>query len=332
MPHHSTALVIGGTRNLGPGLVHALIGDGYCVTVFHRGLTHSAALPPAEIVERLYGDRSDERSLAAALTGREFDVVIDTTLYNGPDAEALVRVLGSRTLVRRRYLMLSTGQVYLVRSGLQRPFIERDYAGDTIPAPPASNDFDFENWSYGVNKRAAEDALAAAPFPVTILRLPMVNSELDHHHRLRNYLARVADGGPILIPEGPHLPLRHVYGPDVVRAVLRTIEAGVNGAFNVGQDESVTIEEFLARIGGRALRMPAGLLWKHGLLPACSPFSEPWMSSLDNTLGKLTLGLAYTPFAEYLDELIRGFDPSAPVPGAFRESRQRELAFLARHG
>lgn len=319
-----TALIIGGTRNLGPDIVRALVDAGYRVTLFHRGLTHSGAPPQA--VERLHGDRGDERALAAALSGREFDVVIDTTLYNGPDAEAAVRVLGP--LVRRRYIMLSTGQVYLVRPGLERPFPESDYAGVTIPAPPESQKFDFDNWSYGIHKRAAEDAFTAAPFPVTILRLPMVNSERDHHHRLRNYLARVADGGPILLPAGPHLPLRHVYGPDVVRAILRAIEAGVDGAFNVGQDETITIEEFLARIGARRiLTAPTELLWERGLLPGCSPFSEPWMSALDNRLGKSTLGLTYTPFAEYIARLIEGFDPSIPVPG-YADQRPRELAFI----
>ena len=46
-------LVIGGTRNLGPGVVSSLLDRGFQVTVFHRGQT-SAPLPPS--VEHLYGD------------------------------------------------------------------------------------------------------------------------------------------------------------------------------------------------------------------------------------------------------------------------------------
>ncbi len=317
-----TALIIGGTRNLGPDMATALLEAGFAAAVFHRGVTQSAALPAA--VERLHGDRGDEAALAAAIGSRNFDVVIDTTLYNGADAEAAARIFDGRT---GRYVMLSTGQVYLVRAGLTRPFAERDYAGPTIPAPTTSK-FDLDNWSYGIHKRAAEDALRAARFPVTILRLPMVNSERDHFHRLRNYLARVRDGGPILVPDGPHLPLRHVYGKDVVRAVMRAVSTGIDGAFNVGQDETLTIDGFLARFGAEAriVRLPPKLLWERGLMPNCSHFSEPWMSSLDNGLGKAALGLTYTPFDSYLAALVRDFDTNpAPVPGY--EQRPLELAY-----
>ncbi|MBM3784932.1 MAG: epimerase [Acidobacteria bacterium] len=292
------ALLIGGTRNLGPDIATALLEAGYSVTAFHRGVTNPEILPAA--VERVYGDRSDEAALARVRG--DFDAVVDTTLYTGADGEKTARTLGGRV---GRYVMLSTGQVYLVRVGPARPFREEDYDGPLMQAPPAENAFDFENWSYGIHKREAEDALRGADFPLTVLRLPMVNSERDHHHRLRRYLGRVRAGLPVLIPDGPHLPLRHIYGKDAVRAVLRALEANIDGAFNAGQDETVTIDEFLGKIGATVRREPAAELWAKGLLPDCSPFSEPWMSSLDNSLGKKVLGLRYTPFDEYLQALLR---------------------------
>jgi len=225
--------------------------------------------------------------------------------------------------------MLSTGQVYLVRAGLERPFLESSYDGPTITAPPESSGFDFDNWSYGIHKRFAEDALRAADLPLTVLRLPMVNSERDHFFRLRNYLARAQDGGPVLIPaEEPHLPLRHVYGKDVIRAAMRTIDAGINGAFNVGQDETLAIDEFLSKIGAESFRVPGQTLWQTGLMPQCSPFSEPCMSALDNRLGKAALGFRYTPFDECLKALTRDFmgRPVVPLPGY--EQRPRELDFV----
>src|SRR5437899_7298322 len=164
------ALVIGGTRNLGPAIVSSLLDRGFRVTVFHRGQTH-AVLPAS--VEQLYGDRSDPDRLLTALGGRYFDVAVDTTLYTGEDARAAVRIFQSRV---GRYIMLSTGQVYLVRSGLSRPYQERDYEGATIPAPSIENAIGHEEWRYGIDKRAAEDALMLAhrecAFPVTVLRLP----------------------------------------------------------------------------------------------------------------------------------------------------------------
>jgi nucleoside-diphosphate-sugar epimerase len=248
------ALVIGGTRNLGPPLVSSLLDGGFEVSVFHRGQTN-AVLPSS--VEHLYGDRSDPERLLNAIGSRRFDMVVDTALYTGEDAVAAARIFEGRV---RRYIMLSTGQVYLVRPGLSRPYREEDYAGATIPMPEDA----IGDWRYGIDKRAAEDALMLAHrergFPATVLRLPMVNSERDHFHRIAGYLARLRDGGPILIPEGPHLTLRHVYGGDVVRGIVRlaATDVGVGEAYNLSQDEEVSIEDFLrllATVAGTDLRI-----------------------------------------------------------------------------
>src|SRR3954453_14340332 len=103
------SLIIGGTRNLGPSIVHALLQREYEVAVFNRGKTRDD-LP--EEVERLRGDRTDPAQLKRALNGREFDLVVDTTLYTGTEAEATVEALTNRV---GHYIFLSTGQVYLVR-------------------------------------------------------------------------------------------------------------------------------------------------------------------------------------------------------------------------
>ena len=289
------ALVIGGTRNLGPSIVSGLLDLGFR-WFFPWGHTHAALPSP---VEELFGDRSHANQLLAALGDRTFDVVVDTTLYTGEDARAAVRIFQSRV---RRYIVLSTGQVYLVRSGLSRPFQEKDYEGATIPAPPVENAMEYEEWRYGIDKRAAEDALMMAhrehSFPVTVFRLPMVNSERDHFHRIAGYLARLRDGGPILIPEGPHLKLRHVYGGDVVRAVLQlsTADSGYGEAYNLSQDEEVSIEAFLEMLAGIAEDSPACRASAEGTpgtrSPASGlfPFSGGWMSTLDNRRSKQDSG------------------------------------------
>lgn len=305
----ATALVIGGTRNLGPDLVAALLERGDTVTVINRGVT-ADTLPPR--IERLRADRSDTAALDAALHGRSFDLVVDTTLYTGPDAEAVARLLEGRV---DRYVFWSTGQVYLVRVGPQRPFREEDYDGPLMPEPPAGDESDHRNWVYGINKRAAEDALRAAHearrYRFVALRMPMINSERDHYTRIAGYVHRLLDGGPILVPED-ELPLRHVYGRDVVAATLRAagdaVPAGT--AINISQDETLTLEEMLGLLAEacgrplRARRLPRRMLEQHRLLPGCSPFSDPWMSALENERSKQLLGLRYTPVREYVPKLV----------------------------
>lgn len=332
-------LIIGGTRNLGPSIIAALLRDGHQVTIVHRGRTLYDL--PREI-EVLRGDRSERMDCQRLLGGRDFDAAIDNTLYNGRDAAIAIEVLSGRV---GHYIFISTGQVYLVREGPQRPFREEDYEGPVMPEPAKENHLDHDNWVvYGIEKREAEDLLATAHasngFPYTSLRLPMVNSERDHFHRLQNYLLRMTDGGPLLIPDDPGLPLRHIYGEDVVRAIqlCLTNQKSVGRAYNISQDETLSLREFLsltAEIAGTKLHLaafPRHLLDSARLLPNCSPFSDPWMSSLANDRSKQELGMSYTPLRDTLHTLAEYYrEHRQPTPPGY-EQRNRELAFAQHHG
>jgi nucleoside-diphosphate-sugar epimerase len=323
-----TTLVIGGTRNLGPDLVAALRARGDRVTVLNRGMTPDD-LPAG--VERLRADRSDAAAMETVLGGRRFDLVVDTTLYTGADARAIARLLDNRA---GRYVFWSTGQVYLVRAGLARPFREEDCDGLLMPEPPAAHAGDHDNWVYGVDKRAAEDVLreahAARGFPYVALRMPMINSARDHYGRLAGYVHRLLDGGPIVIPDDQDsLKLRHVFGGDVVTATLRAGEPGVpdGTCVNISQDETLTLEAMLEPVGTalgvavRLVRLPRAVLDAHGLLPACSPWSGLWMSALANERSKALLGMRYTPVADYLPRLVE----AARRTSADLRSRDLEL-------
>jgi hypothetical protein len=118
-----------------------LLEAGHRVTVFNRGQT-SNQLPYD--IRHLHGDRHDPAQLAQALMGRSFDVVVDTTLYNGTDAQTITRPLEGRI---GHYISISTGQVYLVRRDVQQPFAEVDNDGPVIEAP-APRTRDHKEWCY----------------------------------------------------------------------------------------------------------------------------------------------------------------------------------------
>jgi len=328
------SLIIGGTRNLGPSIVQALLQEGHEVAVFNRGQTRDN-LP--EEVERLRGDRTDPSQMKQALGGREFDLVVDTTLYTGAEAEAAVDLFSSRV---GRYIFISTGQVYLVRLGVERPFKEDHYAGAVMAAPLKSDVSEYNNWLYGFDKRAAEDVFAHAwterKFPFTSLRLPMVNSERDHYDRIYGYFLRLQDGEPILIPEDAGLPLRHIYGEDVVQAITRLTANGLGKgcAYNLAQDETLSLDQFLEMLAEtmhrplKTARVSREVLDREGLLPHCSPFSDPWMSSLDNARSKTELGVQYTPVAKYLKNLIGYYQavPARKIEGYAQRANELKLA------
>lgn len=325
-------LIIGGTRHIGHFLTLRLLEEGHRVTLLNRGISRDDL--PATI-PRLHCDRTDAKQLQRAIGGRSFDAVIDNVLYDGDEAETIVNLLKGSV---GRYVALSTGQVYLVREGITRPFKESDFAGDVI-AEPEPITYDHEEWAYGTGKRQAEQVLMQAweqaQFPYTTLRLPMVNGERDTFHRLYGYILRIKDGGPILVPETPDYPVCHVYSHDVVEAIVRVLanDDAIGKAYNISQDEVLKLEAFLGILGDilgiepQIERVERDLLDANGLLPDCSPFSDTWMSELDNSLSKAELGMAYTPVATYLTSIVRHYEQNPPPqPASYRRrSTERSL-------
>lgn len=323
-------LIIGGTRNMGHQLALDLFQAGHRVSIFNRGLTLDE-LPPE--ITRLRGDRTNREDLKKALHGRSFDAVVDFVLYSPEEAEATVDLLHGCV---GHYLFISSGQVYLVREGLNRPFAEDDYAGPIMPEPKP-NTYGYEEWQYGVGKRGAEDVLAAAwqtrQFPYTSLRLPMVNSMRDPFRRLYNYMLRIKDGGPILIPDTPQYALRHVYAGDVVQIIHLLINnhSGLGRAYNISQDETLSLPEFIHLLS-EVMDKPApqlvdvrrSQLEANGFLPDCSPFSDRWMSELTNKRSKTELGFSYTPLRTYLEWIVQHYKQHPPQRPASYKRRNAE--------
>lgn len=323
-------LLIGGTRNIGHHLAIALTDRGHRVTTFNRGRTPDEL---GERVERLHGDRTDPGQLARGLRGRSFDACVDTIAMRGGDTLAAIEALDGRI---GHYVHLSTGQVYLVREACPLPAREEDYDGPLLE-PPRGNSWESAEWRYGIEKRECEDHLsdawAARRFPATRFRLPMIHGERDHYGRIHGYVRRFLDGGPLLVPleDGPRL--RHVHRADVVTGILRLLESGggKGRAYNLAQDDLWTLDVFLDRMGALlgvepdVVRLPLAWLESAGLFPACSPFSNPWMSVLDNRRAKEELELDFAGFDDYLPDLVARFgDPRLEPPLAYARQRERE--------
>jgi nucleoside-diphosphate-sugar epimerase len=312
-----------------------LLAAGHRVTLLNRG---RLADPFGDRVERLRGDRST--ALERLVGDRHFGVVIDLAAYTGADASRAAEVFRGRV---EHYLMVSTGQVYLVREGAPRPAREPDYDGPVIPRPSGPPDLD--EWEYGVGKRDAEDALADAAaqgFPATRVRIPMVNGERDYFRRIESYLWRLLDGGPVLLPDGGTQPMRHVYGGEVARFLVEV--AGrrdtFGRAYNVAQEEAPTLGELLEKLrcllGSRSglLPVPATVLAAEGIpLLAVSPFSGRWMSLLDPACARAELGFRHEALDSYLGKIVASFlshTPSA-APEGYR-FRAAELRLAERLG
>ena len=326
-------LLIGGNRFLGHELALRLVAASHAVTLFNRG---TLADTLGGRVERLRGDRTSG-DLERVLGGRRFDAVVDFAAFDGDDGRRAAALFDGQV---GHYVVISTGQVYLVRQGCPRPAREADYDGPLLDEPQAA--FDRGQWEYGVKKRALEDELQAAwekrRFPATRLRIPMVNGERDHFRRIERYLWRMLDGGPILLPGGGARVTRHVYSGAVVKAILGLLgrEASFGRAYNLAQDETPSLRELLATLA-RLVGAPAPLVEidaesvrKAGLDPlVLSPFGGEWMSFVDPSLAKAELGFRHEPLACYLDKIVTSFlaqPPADPPPGYEKRADELRLA------
>jgi nucleoside-diphosphate-sugar epimerase len=329
-------LVVGGTRFVGYELAWRLIAGGHRLTLFNRGTRPD---PFGERVDRLRGDRG-AGDLTRLLAGRGFDAVVDFAMFRGEEAAEAVAVLNGRV---GHYVMISTGQVYLVREPRPSPARESDYAGPLMAAPASAEE--KEEWDYGMGKRAAEDVLARAweahRFPSTRLRLPMVNGERDYHRRLEGYLWRLLDGGPLLLPDGGDRPMRHVYSAAVARAVAALLgrSAALGQAYNLAQDETPTLAELLTMLAEmlgaspRLVATPSRSIEAAGLdVVAVSPFSGRWMSFLDPARATAELGFRHEPLREYVGRIVAAFlahPPASPPAGLSGRADEVALAGAA---
>lgn len=323
-------LLIGGTRFLGHELAWRLLFAGHRVTLFNRGREADTF---GSRVERLRGDRTTE-DFKRLLHGRSFDAVVDCAAYTGDDARGVVSVLAGHV---GHYVVISSGQVYLVRQDAPRPAKEEDYDGALLPAPAEAGE--KREWDYGMGKRAIEDVLAEAweksRFPSTRLRLPMVNGERDHNRRLEGYLWRILDGAPVLLPDGGARPMRHVYAGSAVKAILLLLgeERTFGRAYNLAQEETPTLGELLTLVAellgapARLLPVPAERLLAAGIEPVrISPFSGRWMSFIDPSRARVELDFRHEPLRAYLDKIVTAFlvrPPLDPPPNYAQRPREK---------
>ena len=149
-------LVLGGTGFLGPHVVETALAHGHVPTLFNRGKTNPHLFPE---LEKLHGDR---KSNLAALEGREWDAVIDTSGYVPSDVTRSAGLLAPRV---RQYLFVSTLAVY---AALDRPGLDESAPLATIAAPETER---VTTESYGALKALCEAAAEVAmPGRTTIVR------------------------------------------------------------------------------------------------------------------------------------------------------------------
>lgn len=324
-------LVIGGTRFVGKAIVQRLLADGHGVTLLNRGRTPD---PFGTRVRRVVGDRSDPEAWRQALGRRHYDAVVDVIATREEHTRQATAALAGRT---DHFVHISTASVYLIRHGAYCPYREQDFAGRLLARTAASK----ASWLYADHKRRAEVALQEAweadRFPGTALRLPVVVGPGDHTERASTYLERLADGGPVLLPDGGLNSWGFLWVSDVADAVAAVLAnpATRGAAYNLAQREVVTLRQLVQALATelgvplQAVSVPAELLARLGLGTSFSPYTHDADIVLDTSAARRDLLFEPTPFPAWCASLVSEWR-AAPRhrPTTFYASRPRELQLV----
>lgn len=304
----SRVLLLGGSGLLGAPAARTLRDAGHDVTLVTRGQRGDV-----EGVRAVRADRADARALAGALRGERFDLAVDFLAYGAADVATALELPDTRL---GRYVLVSSGQVYLIATERRPPSREADGVLPLMPEP-APGTRDHANWVYGVGKREAEAALSARSRSRggrdLVLRLPVVQGARDRTRRLWAYLERLLDGGPLLLPDGGRHPVRFVWAEDVARA-LAGIAAGASPqgqVYNLAQPDEPSLRDLVGHmaqclgVGANVVDCTFADLADAGLDGQVSPFSGAWCSRPDPSLAAAELGFRGTPSAEWLPLVVK---------------------------
>lgn len=236
-------LVLGGTRYVGPAIVEAALAGKHTVTLFNRGKTNPELFPT---LEKLRGDR-DAKELDA-LKGRAWDAVIDTYVEKPRLVREALDVVASKAGM---YLFVSSVSVY---AELSKPGVDETAPVQEEPLAPSarSKDGDLEDVgagyeNFGPMKAACEKlVLERMKERGAVVRPHVIVGAGDRSDRLPYWVARVARGGDVLAPAPREQPVQFVDVRDLGAFVVRLVEDGHGGVYNVaGTRGCDTFEELL---------------------------------------------------------------------------------------
>ncbi len=206
-------LVLGGTQFLGRHTVEIALARGHDVSTFNRGRTRPELFPD---VEKLHGDRDGD---LAALHGRSFDAVVDTSGYVPRVVRETIDALGDVG----HYTFVSTISVY---ADVSEP--------PTEASPVAKLAEPTEDWrtAYGELKAECEDVVRERYPGAFVPRPGLIVGPWDPTGRFTYWPARFADGGRVLAPAPPEADAQVIDARDLAGWIVRAAEDGLGGTFN----------------------------------------------------------------------------------------------------
>lgn len=226
-------LVLGGNRFFGKILVDMLLQAGHQVTMLNRG--NSIDEYGAKI-SRIVVDRQNEQALREDLADSQFDVVFDQICFDAGEAQAATRVFKGKV---GKYIFTSSMSVYNDIAGPDKRESEINPGQIEIDSSIKTTD------DYGTAKKMAEAVFARyAPFPVTMVRFPIVVGNEDHTNRFQFHVERVRHGKPIFF-RNIDARFSFISARDAAKTLLHLARNSHTGPINAASPTPIVLSKFM---------------------------------------------------------------------------------------
>ncbi|MFZ2209099.1 MAG: hypothetical protein WAV22_10570 [Porticoccaceae bacterium] len=248
------ALIVGGTGPTGPHVIQGLLERGYATTIFHRGAHEPPGLPE---VEHIHGDPHFPETIAAALDGREFELVV--AMYGR------IRHLADY-FARRCARFIGVGGIP-VYAGLMDPEGQHPWGlpvpvRETAPLSDYPGDTDGSRFAHMIyrTERHVLNLGEAGAFNAAYFRYPAIYGPRQPTPMEWSVVRRVRDGrSAMILPNGGLILTSRCAARNAAEYLLLAIDrpdASRNQAYNCTDDEQFTQRqwvELIARGAGRPL-------------------------------------------------------------------------------
>jgi nucleoside-diphosphate-sugar epimerase len=292
-----SAIIIGGTGQIGRAVGQSLLGLGWTVSITHRGnhpLPQSLIDQGARVIVH---DRDQEASLARAI-GQGADAVIDTIAFDATHADQLLEIQGDVGSI----VAISSSSVYCDSQGRTLDEARANGFPDLLgPMKETQATVPPGDETYSTKKVALERRLLdRATRPVTILRPCAIHGVACAHPREWWLVKRMLDGRAI-IPLAYRGESRfHTTSATNIAALIGLVlKAPATQILNVGDEAAISVAQI-----GEVIGRHIGFNGKFALVDddtyppsiSATPWSVPAPFTIDNSAAE-ALGVRPQPYA-----------------------------------
>jgi 2'-hydroxyisoflavone reductase len=242
-------LFLGGTGFIGPHIIHAALARGHQIAMMNRGQRQpNQNVGDFAKVEAIRGDRSLPNAYAN-LTGKKWDVVVDTATNVSWTREAVTALRGSAG----RFIYISSTGVFLPYRTVDIPEDGPVAFTDTPPRDPPS---------YGVIKALSEQEVRTGmPNRELVIRPNYIVGPGDTTDRFTYWPVRIARGGEVVVPGRKTDFVQYIDVRDLAEWMVALMDAETTGTFNVaGPATKQTLSQFVEGLRPLA-NTPVSFTW-----------------------------------------------------------------------